>query len=1213
MSEEKKTISWTPQQDTAIAERGKTLLVSAAAGSGKTATLTERIIRRITIDGADISNMLIVTFTRASAADLRTKIFKAISTALASAPDKESLATLSSQLTKLNNAKICTIDSFYYDLIKEHFSEAEVSPTFRIIDDSEYQLISKRIMNDVIDELYENEPSFPIFTECFTSVRAQGSLCDVFLDVHSALSSTTEGTEFLKKCAETALNEAENDFLNTSYGDLLKREAIIGLEYCLKRLDHAISIAECDELIQAKYGDIITQDFAFCQRIYQMLKTEGTTYGDIFSVINEHKYPRMGIIPEKKATEKSLEVKAIRSDCKNTCEHLCNKYFASSPETIKRAMIESAKHTETLYNLLKIFESKLDEQKKRLDFLTFNDISRKTYSLLVKNNKPTEMARKLATQFTDIYIDEYQDVDPLQNAIFEAISTSTNRFMVGDIKQSIYKFRGAEPTLFSSLRNAFPDVSVAKNSSAATIFMSNNFRCDECIIDFTNLVCSKIFKTAGGCVSYQDGDNLVYTKHKVTDKYLHEKVNVRVISMPSGKSKDGDTELPEYSLEEWESEYIADQIKYLIENEEKASNASTRPEDKKINPGDIAVLFRTKRMSVYLSSALRRRGIKTAEADSTQYFENDDVLLMLCILNTIDNPERDVYLAGALRSPLFDFTADDLLTLRRAHGEPCSLYGGLLAYMRENDDTLSQKCKEFYDELINWQESAASLSIDRFLLMLFNTDRFIASGILSSQTDDGEGGNVLLLYDYARSFQGNGFKGLYEFIEYINSLIDEGQSFAAASKSGDSERVSLMTIHKSKGLEFPVCFLSSAGKNFSTADTRKSLALCYPYGVAMEFADESGFAKVKTPMRELLLSKLYKEGVEEEIRVLYVALTRARERLYVVGTTKNDEASLRSKALYRSSFIDEYTVLNDCSTYLDWILLALYSESHDFVDLKFITPADITLAIEAHSEKTSSTAIDEALYQRLSSSFEFEYPYLELSRVPSKLSVSRLHPDVLDENDTSYELFVEKSTAVPEFFTRGEKIANAAERGTATHLFMQFCNFERISIYGVKEEISRLCEQKYLPESAKELIYADELDKFANSELLDEILSAKKIIREQRFNVSLSSERFSKNPALIEKMNGEELAVQGVIDLIIVTRDGRIKLYDYKTDRLTRDELNSYELAQKKLAERHAEQLRYYAMACEEMFGKKCDSIQIYSTHAARLYDIDVVSFSNLI
>lgn len=1213
---DKKEISWTPQQETAINERNKTLLVSAAAGSGKTATLTERIIRRITVDGADISNMLIVTFTRASAADLRTKIFKAISKAIAEAPDKESLTKLSSQLTKLNNAKISTIDSFYYDLVKEHFSDANVSPTFRIIDSSEYKLISKRIMDEVIDEFYENEPTFDIFAECFTTVRAQNSLGDVFLNIHSALSSTTDGTEFLKQCSDKALDDANKDLLRSSYGELLRKEIRAFFEYCVKALDYAVHEAETDELIQKNYGDAFTSDLAYYQSFLLMLENEETTYDDIRAKLENVKPTRIGSIKKADATEKSLALKDLRDSFKKKRDGFYKKYFLSTSDTIKRAMLESADHTRMLYKLLKAFESKMDEQKRRLDFLTFNDVSRKTYSLLLKDGKRTETAKKLSLEFTDIYIDEYQDVDPLQNAIFEAISTPTNRFMVGDIKQSIYKFRGAEPTLFSELRASYPDVSRSDGSDSATIFMSNNFRCDESVIDFTNLVCSKIFKTAGGCVSYQSNDDLVFTKNTVTDKYLDEKVKISVISIPSSKDTSDEEaipELPDYSLEEWESEYIADQIKYLIENEEKASDAQSRPEDKKIKPGDIAVLFRTKRTSVYLSSALHRRGIKTADVESTQYFENDDVLLMLCVLNTIDNPERDIYLAGTLRSPLFDFTADELLTIRRKYDEPCSLYVGLTAYANENGDILSEKCRSFCQCLDYWQESATSLSIDKFLLFLFNTDRFIASGILSSQTDDGEGGNVLLLYDYARSFQGNGFKGLFEFIEYINSLIKEGQSFAAASKRGADDRVSLMTIHGSKGLEFPVCFLASAGKKFSTADSKQSLALCYPYGVAMEFADESGFAKIKTPMRELLISQLYKEGVEEEIRILYVALTRARERLYVVGTTRETAEELQESAFYHSKFIGEYTVGNECKSYLDWILLALNGTSPNFADLKFITPADITLAIEEHSAKATSTAIDEALYKKLSNSFAFEYPYLKLAKVPSKLSVSRLSPDILDENDTSYELFSEQKYAVPEFFANSKKSATAAERGTATHLFLQFCNFERISIYGVEEEIARLCEQRYLPESAKEQIYVKELELFSQSELMNEILSAKRIIREQRFNVSFPSEKFTNDPALIEKMNGEELAVQGVIDLILITRDGKLRLYDYKTDRLTKNELEDHESARKAFCERHGEQLSYYAMACEEMFGKKCDSVQIYSTHSARLYDIDIAEAQAII
>ena len=1208
MSEKKKN-PWTPQQKKAIDARGKTSLVSAAAGSGKTATLTERIIQRITVDNADISNMLIVTFTRSAAADLKLKIFNAITSELSTVTDSEITSKLSAQLASINNAKICTIDSFYYELIKSHFTECNVSPTFRIIDDGEYKLIAKSTIEEVIDEAYENDPSFPRFADCFATVKDISSLGEKFLKIYSLLSSVTEGVEYLERYSSQMRSDAEDDIMKTPIGNLLRLETNNFFSHYIKIFEYAEAEISIDEGLSKKYSDSVTACLVLCQSVLDALKSEETTYSDIKTLLD-------GFIPidaarnRITATETSEKIKNLRTEFHTALKKHTATYYSSSSDTMHRAMCESAEYIHTLYLLLKRFDEKMTEQKRRLDFLTFNDISRKTYNLLVKDGRPTPIAEKISREYTDIYIDEYQDVDPLQNEIFSAISTPTNRFMVGDIKQSIYKFRGAEPSLFSSLRKSFPDISEADDSNTATIFMSNNFRCDKSVIDFTNLVCSTIFKQMGGCVEYTDGDDLVFSKK--SDPLTSPKVNVSVISMSTAKDSD-DTEESldeECSSLEWESEHIACQISQLLASGKKADGTQIRP-------GDIAVLFRKQKISPYLSSALRRRNIKVAETEATQYFENDDVLLMLCVLNTIDNPERDVYLAGTLRSPLFDFTADDLLTLRRQYPEPCSLFFGLCSYAKEKNDELAKKCNDFYEAITTWQEEARSLSIDRFLLNLFNTDKFIASGILSNQSDDGEGGNVLLLYDYARSFQGKGFKGLYEFIEYINSLIDEGQSFPATSKRDAPDRVTLMTIHKSKGLEFPVCFLSLCGNKFNNEDAKQNLVLCYPHGIAMKLIDESGFSLVTTPMHSLIASRLYQDCVEEEIRVLYVALTRARERLYVTGTLKGTIPSIKEKIALKTDFIDNYTVTSLCKNYLDWILIALGNNDCDFARLNFITRENIMLYSDNNDEIISDASendlsIDDALYERLSNSFAFDYQYKELSSIPSKLSVSRLYPDMLDESDTSYDLFIdERPTAIPEFFSSSVSAKTSAERGTATHLFLQFCNFEYLATHGINEELDRLCTLKYLPEGIKDLIYADELESFIKSDLLCEILQAKRIIREQRFNISMPSQSFTKNDVLIQKMQGEELAVQGVIDLIIITRDGKIRLYDYKTDRLSVKELNSYDLAKAKLERAHAQQLTYYARACEEMFGKKCDSVQIYSTHAARLYDIEVADIFN--
>ena len=1194
---DKKEIKWTPMQELAIAQRNKTLLVSAAAGSGKTATLTQRIITRITEDNADISRMLIVTFTRASAADLRLKIYKAISEALAKNPSNRHL---SSQLTKLNNAKISTIDSFYFDLVKSNFTNAGVSPSFRIIDEGEYKLIAKKAMNDAIEELYETDANFPRFVECFSSIRSSKNLADTFITIYSSLSKIPAGIEYIRNCAIPMYDQADLDFFETDFGKLLKETSKEFFSHYKALLKYALEIIEDNEDIQAKYGLPLTEDFNLCNDILTILNSDSSTYLSVKEKLETFTHTNMGTVSSSKKTDESVLAKAIRDEFKEKKSGHYEKYYVSSQETLNNAIKETADHTATLYNLLKNFESRINEQKQKLDFLTFNDVSRKTYGILIKDGEPTELAKKISLEYDDIYIDEYQDVDYLQDDIFSAISTPTNRFMVGDIKQSIYKFRGAEPSLFSKYRNAFPNIEKAQNSNTATIFMSDNFRCDKNIINVTNLICSNIFKNAGGCVSYVDGDDLVFSKApKETED--NKRISVNIIHVPKKSSNTvvSDDE-DDYIALEWESEFIASKIESLIGKE-------TNNDGTLIKAGDIAVLFRSKSIIPHLSSALRRRNIKAAEADSTKYFENDDVLMMLCVLNSIDNPERDIYLAGALRSPLFNFSADELLLLRNSYDDPYSLFGGLCAYIKENDDALSKKCKTFYDKLTEWQESATALSIDKFLLMLFNDDMIISAGIISNQNDDGDGGNLLLLYEYARSFHRNGFSSLYEFIEYINSLIEEDQNLPETVKSSSPDRVSLMSIHKSKGLEFPVCFISYAGKAFSNEESKQSLILSYPFGIAMKLADQSGFALLDTPMRQILLSQILSANTEEEIRTLYVALTRARERLHIVGTTQSQPEKLELKAQINSICDDSYSTLRASRNYLDWILLAFRKKLPNYVDVNFLSPEDITLSKDIINEIEENSSVDEELYEKLCESFSFKYEYQELSKIPSKLSVSRLYPDVLDENDTSLELFAkDKKAQIPTFFSKEEPKPTASERGTATHLFFQFCNFHYAAVHGIDEELNRLCELKYLPENVKDLIYKDELERFLESELIKQIFASKKIIREQRFNISLPINNFTKNKALISKMQGEQLAVQGVIDLILIDKDGKIRLFDYKTDRLSSKELEDPDLAEHKLNTIHANQLSYYAQAIELMFGKKCESAQIYSTHSGRLYNVDI-------
>ncbi len=1195
---------WTRAQQTAIDTRGKTLLVSAAAGSGKTATLTERIIRRITDTEApaDISEMLIVTFTRAAAAELKARIFSALNDALANAPTNKHIA---SQLLKLGSAKISTIDSFYYDLIKENSSTLGLSSSMRIADDAEYMLIAHDAMEASVNAFYEKTADFPAFVECFAGTKQINTVSDIFLDIYQKLESLPQGIEFLAECASTAELQSELDFFRTDYGKILKQNCCDCFEHYKKALFDAVEFAKSDEKVFKAYGEQLIYDLDFCNRLYDAAKSPDDGYLTVSIILQSYSPAALKPLSSKSASELSSAYKDMRKEFKDKLLDMQKNAFSKSPDSISRAMKDTAKHISTLYLLLKCFEDIVGEEKSRLGIMTFADIRRHTLTLLVKaDGTPTDLARRYAEQYSEIYIDEYQDVDRVQDLIFTSLSRPDNRFMVGDIKQSIYSFRGSEPQLFADYRARFPasGSTEAERSEAVSVFMSDNFRCDKPIIDFANLVCSKLFEADKESIGYTPEDDLRCSKLPPSENYTPKKVKLSLITAPRRTSKD------EPSSREKEAEYVADQIQNLLKSG-KLSDGSP------ILPCHIAVLYRSRKIGPYIAAALKKRDIQSTDSDALKYFEDPDVLMMLCLLNAVDNPERDTFMAGTLRSPVFGFSMDDLISIRIGADFSHSMYSALCKYAEENSDELSERCKSFMLTLDEWRKASVAMPVDAFLRMLFDSERFAATGLVSQVREDGTESNLLLLYEFARGFERNGFKGLYQFIEYINSMLEKGKTFPLGERTASGNRVSLMSIHKSKGLEFPVCFICEAGASIRSKDIKNSLVFEYPSGIAMKLSAADGFARINTPMREAVISQIAQNQSREEIRILYVALTRAREQLYITSATSKTRDTLLDGSLVNIKFFDRYTLLHLCSSYLDWILLCCGGLYGDSFEIDFPTLLQNSDEENAESEPEEKKFLpDEQLVRRLNENFDFSYPYAALSSVPSKLSVSRLYPGVLDEEADALEVFAESpSTTVPDFFLPDSPTrATAAERGTATHLFLQFCNFEYAVKHGAREELARLLQLKFLPQNSAELTYIDELEAFMRSELLERILSAKRVIREQRFNVQLAPNGFTENQELLEELQEERLAVQGVIDLILISADGELELYDYKTDRLSAYELRDSKLAQRRLSSTHGAQLSYYAKAAELLFGKPCSRICVYSTHSAQLYDIEPSAKTNL-
>ncbi len=1210
--------TWTPAQSAAMSTRNKTLLVSAAAGSGKTATLTERIIRGITDPSSpsDISGMLIVTFTRAAAEELKARIFKALGEALAKDPENK---RLTAQLIKLGSAKISTIDSFYLELIRSNFSDLGLSPSFRIADPTELEILQKSVMEDTIEYCYETDDRFPAFAECFTGTRSADALSEILLSLFSKVSAIPEGVGFLKRRADALLGESEAsvDFFSTEFGKVVKAQTEDMARHGLALFREAIDYAKNDEKIARAMIDSLCYDRDFCQALLTVLNSSENAYLHTKKHLESFAPVRMKPLKAEYVTDEVLYFKEARSAFHKELKKRAQSSFSKSGEVISLAMRDTALYTEILYRTLAEFEARITAEKERRNVLDFNDIRRYTLKLLVnEDGTPTPVAKKYAEEFSEIYIDEYQDVDLVQDLIFRSISRRDNRFMVGDIKQSIYSFRGAEPQVFSGYRATFPahDSVAADESDSVTVFMSENFRCDQNVIEFTNLVCSRIFSVCVDSIGYKAEDDLVFKKPDLPDGYESPKVQISIILTKEDEDSDeslDDDESPE--KKELEAAYIADEIARLCKTERKADG-------KRIQPGDIAVLFRSHAMSAPVAKALQERGILSSESDGDHYFENPDVLMVLCLLNAVDNPHRDIFLRGALRSPLFGFSMDELIQIRAAADASYSLYDALLARM-EVEDALGEKCRLFHETLTDLRQSASALPVDRFLRVLFESELFMASGLVTYQKESGEGGNLLRLYEYARSFEAGSFKGLYNFIEFINTLIEEGKKMQTPPKGVSPDRVNLMSIHQSKGLEFPVCFLCGTAKQFNRQDQRLSLIFEYPTGVAMKISDSTGFARINTPMREALAASMGIKQSEEEMRVLYVALTRARERLYVTAATSSKKEALMTRATSRARLCDRYSLMR-ANSYLDWILIPFADPNvgTDCCEIRFLSPSMIGRSAKTDfqeesapikTEEKTEVKENEELFHYLQEKYAFRYPHKDLRRIPAKLTVSKLSPDILDEGDASAELFAQKKTVVPDFFITGKPSrASASERGTATHLFLQFCDFSRLASHGIEEEIARLVEKRFIPQNIADLIYAEDLQQFTDSELFRRILSAKRVIREQRFNLLLSAEDFTKDEALAEGLRGEKLAVQGVIDLILTDDQNRVSLYDYKTDRLTKAERNDPKATTEKMNRVHGLQLSYYTHAVEKIFGKMPEEIAVYSTHAGILCPIESLPLS---
>lgn len=1254
----------TKEQSSAIQERSRSLLVSAAAGSGKTFVLTNRIIQSL-MDGMKITDMLIVTFTRAAASEMRTRIAKKLTEELEQNPNDKNLKD---QLMLLSSARISTIDSFYYDLVRSNFQAVGFPPTFRMAEETELAPMRREEMNAAIDEMYGRYPEFSEVADIFCNLRDESKLTGHMLDLYEKLNKFSRGISLLKHTADELRSNAGTP-LATSFGKSWAAEvrnwAAAGRDMIQKGMALLASEPESKTKtnMQGAYDERLTR----CNEILAAL--DSGDYTAVCGGVSQPFSTTFQGISYKSLSEAMADLHRSISLFNTEWRDALPKMGDIPLDAVSETALRTADALDALYELLCLYHEKYTEAKRVREVAEFSDVSRAAYELLVGRDytppadeaeliKPfdgTPVARELAETLKAIYVDEYQDVDAMQDTTFRAISTATNRFMVGDIKQSIYRFRGAQPGVFARYKRLLPALDDTLSKGApASIFMSDCFRCDENVIKFSNAVSGYLFSHNAESISYTSKDDLHLKKEppkiKVGDEevpdlsYKSPLCRVMLVQKPSKRRGEEVDEEDSAGTFADEARLVAREIHKLIGKQKKADGSL-------ICAKDIAVLMRSAKFAKPLSEELTALGIPYSDTSKKSFFENPEVLCMYSLLATVDNPMRDVYLAATLRSPFFGFTLQDLVTLRAGADHTLSLYQAIRTAHKHGikDRGLAQKTGDFLTRLATYRKKAQALSVDKLIRYLYRSTGVMAFAGFEESTDGSAAlrrGNLRRLYEYARTFEMGGFKGLHQFVRYVDSVM--ANETKLPSPEGGENAVSLITIHHSKGLEFPVCFVVGTGSQFNNDDIKPPLLCDDGMGCATYLCNAGPFSRTDTFFRRALASDITRQNREEEMRVLYVAMTRAEEFLYVTGSTSSDIPKMEERAR-KEAHPDTPFLGTRGGTYMKWILAALSRvDCSSFCTVETINAADPRVAPlppptpPAETEETHTVKgdpalklpeADEATVERLKARFAFQYPNKHLTHLPAKLSVSQLSDSVLDvfydvEDDDvdvtaeeSAELLAETQSLLKSFKRKPQfekKAPNAAEKGTATHEFLQFCDFERVLSggadslkNGVRAELAYLNKNGYLSDDSVKAVREDELVRFFESEFFRALYRVQQtaphnVFREQRFHISLPARDFTKNEELKAQLGDEQLAVQGVIDLFYVDDSGRLVLCDYKTDRLTPLELSDPAAARKTLTERHAPQLSYYAKALEGIYGKMPDKVVIFALHLGSAVEIEL-------
>lgn len=1194
-------MTWTKEQQQVIDLRNRNILVSAAAGSGKTAVLVERI-KELVLDKkhpVDIDHLLVVTFTNAAAAQMKERVAKALEKALQENPSD---VRLQQQAALVQNAQITTIDSFCLYVLRNHFHEIGLEPNFRIGDEGELKLLREDVMTGLFEQCYEEKhPGFLHLISCYGTSRSDAPVRDMIFKLYSYAQSYPWPKQWLREALSCYEIKTEQELEQAPFIEMTVEYGKQMVKGYLEQAEHYHELCQ-DVDGPYMYEEACEQDV---ERMEELLSC--STYQDFYEELGKCKFATLGRAKDYIGSpEKQEQVKTERKKLKDGIGKLKSDCFVLTFQEILEQLTLVQPSAEALAEVTERFIDAFTERKQDKNLVDFSDLEHFALEILVEEEtgKPTETAKEFQNAYEEIMIDEYQDSNYVQETILRTISREVvgqnNLFMVGDVKQSIYRFRLARPELFMEKFDTYETT----DAPCQRIDLHKNFRSRDTVLTFTNDIFYRIMKRNLGGVDYTDEAALYcgadYPAGEKEDAFDSEILLTTTQELEEGTKQ-------QISKQELEAKLIADRIRKMVGKEEVVDEETG--EFRKVRYGDIVILLRSlSEWADLFAEVLNANGIPAHTVSRTGYFSALEIRTVLNYLRILDNPRQDIPLAAVLKSPMAGLSDEQLARLRLlAEDKPYHQCVKMFLEAEEEltekestaDEDMRAKLKRFSETYKKLRRQTMDIPMHELLQKVLKETGYAryASALPAGRQ---RLANLHMLSEKAIAYEKTSYRGLYHFIRYIDELQKYDVDFGEAELVGENEdAVNIMSIHKSKGLEFPVCFVSGMGKSFNKQDSRSKMILHPNLGVGLDIIEEDRRIKVPAFFKKVIARQTELESLGEELRVLYVAFTRAKEKLIITGCIKDEEMLQQIREIYCGS---NRKALNfkeraEAKTFLEWILPAA-AASGSWDKVSYVTPwsmledeaaHQITEHVSLRQRVQQAEEVSDTLYEKIKEQLSYQYPHPDAIHLVTKYSVSELKHRAMrelaakEEEDVTPKFLEEVSTPyVPAFMEGKAEVNQGALRGTAMHRLMECYDFTKMPDHSdefaenIKKQLTGLVQMGKVSEDMQKLIRIPSVELFLKSKLAPRMKAA-----------AMRDDLFREKPFVMgnHEMEEEMVLIQGIIDVFWVEEDG-IVLLDYKTDRVD---------SATRLRDMYKEQLDLYAEALERIFRLPVKEKYLYS------------------